>query len=1531
MPINLANVNVSIAQFQNIATGKYNAGEVKLASETTLDKVNNHVHFTRSNKKELSHEEVLAIKTAFVRALSSNGVGAEEIAQIRRDLGLSAEAGMDRSLHERSLRPLTRQQVREILDRNVDAINAHAAGTVRTAAQMNAGRSERTIQARANARDAANAGLVGSRGTQEHEGIALAEAAIAGDVDFRSFEESRNILAQARAQLNALLERSKGQPSAEREAVVEFRIRESGQTIRISTGMTELSFARRLEETILRLAAYQADDRSIDVRTAFGAIDGAAARNTWLDGLAAAADGGFKARTVAIMLLTEAGIGDWETLSLVNRVSDADALALAKGLVELNGGVRGDALRQNALLQTLAQRAQGGAEVPQNARATIPAFSPQQWNEAVRVAIIQGRPENLPHDIRALADEAPADLRRRFGAKFFPANETGFKILCSVDSHKLVPDGLPERVTAENLRERLAALQDRLGAERCAQDHIAQALAEAGGVSENESALWNDWQDMRPQLYERLCACHSAAETAAVFAEVRETVEADARRHIAVSRACEKVRAYYKEAFAQRLGLPSACVDGSLHLDRFQDKANELARQIRKGEVNAVTDAEVEAAFRSLAEDAVAQRADRIAAIDAMEDISPALADRLKEHILEVDRPEKIDIVRCVRAARTELGQFIDGVEAALDAPNADKTAVYEAMRAVSSRLGGVVHGLFPPGEEVGGEELFMLGTPMMATLIHDRPGLAEKLAAFFARPDVLSDDFFNPLSAANSADPFRGVLPNPQARDELAASLGTTAMPPFHAQALFKAFEDAGLGALSAAERMAVLRPSHPAGAALANAISNEPGTVSPSRLRELAAPILQSRANAAPFARSQADAARMESLLEKYGGGLAPADRERLREFADILDFSEQGATASETAIAGRLDEICGGGGFDNPASSASRRAVAADATAEDLRFLSHCAKLLYVSRYTPEEILDGLADPQSAFRRPLDAALARFAGHPPRALSLEQKTRIALAVFECDDDADLQEIVSHGIARVLTSGTAVLRDEAAVVAIVARVRANLEELRAATAGDPELFAAGKRLLLGLETRRIPAGYIAYLLDAARAVPLASVSRLKPRSPAVDIHAAALDLRAAIDGILIGRDSEKLLDGADEIIAVRTFLCGIFAARLTPAQRQAVRGALQGQNASQLVGLYQDVSDMMVDPPEPTQGGERNAWCRVAGESSRALQLLDASLARLLGAENPDAGIPFPPGQVNYAAIRGTEIGRSLLAIARETIASVREKFLREIAPGTSPAARAMRGIYSAKIGPAPYEPDTAITKAFSNAMKNFLGYTAVREAKRLAASDDLAGTKFAQTRASGLEVELPGGERLSADPAAARDQIARFVTGRPDAVWATLTAGERNQTAVVMALLTQEATLAATEGAATALDPEGRNPAFTLAGGTAGARRGFRLERSDSGTVTIVFRTESQPTALVVGGQTHALGPNDRFRGGYTCVLNPYDMENIAQMDLAGADIAAAEEFFNRNPPEADRLSGAFGRLPQANRVGLVVTPTFELDIA
>ena len=87
--IDLSNVNISLNEFQRLSEGKYNAGEVKLADENTLAKMNYHVHKTGKNNKTIPHAEVLAIKEALVKALSQHGVQEDELNRVRSELGLA--------------------------------------------------------------------------------------------------------------------------------------------------------------------------------------------------------------------------------------------------------------------------------------------------------------------------------------------------------------------------------------------------------------------------------------------------------------------------------------------------------------------------------------------------------------------------------------------------------------------------------------------------------------------------------------------------------------------------------------------------------------------------------------------------------------------------------------------------------------------------------------------------------------------------------------------------------------------------------------------------------------------------------------------------------------------------------------------------------------------------------------------------------------------------------------------------------------------------------------------------------------------------------------------------------------------------------------------------------------------------------------------------------------------------------------------------------------------------------------------------
>ncbi|MBO7684185.1 MAG: hypothetical protein J6T51_05630, partial [Kiritimatiellae bacterium] len=121
-------LDFSLAQFNKIATGDYNAGQIDIKvgdnGQAELVKVNNHVWRTSKNNVVLSPERILEIKEAFLNALAKGGVKAEDLKEVRDRLGLPDEldvaSGNDKDQRTGILKarfaPLTRAQVRSILD-----------------------------------------------------------------------------------------------------------------------------------------------------------------------------------------------------------------------------------------------------------------------------------------------------------------------------------------------------------------------------------------------------------------------------------------------------------------------------------------------------------------------------------------------------------------------------------------------------------------------------------------------------------------------------------------------------------------------------------------------------------------------------------------------------------------------------------------------------------------------------------------------------------------------------------------------------------------------------------------------------------------------------------------------------------------------------------------------------------------------------------------------------------------------------------------------------------------------------------------------------------------------------------------------------------------------------------------------------------------------------------------------------------------------------------------------------------------------
>ena len=160
MPINLNNLNISLDQFNAVSNGKYNIGQLKLSDDgASVYRTNNHKTLTFLNTTKISPDEALAVKLAFCKALQKGGLDADKIAGIKIRLGIpKAGVATFRALNVGSVKPLTAEDVRSIIDENVSAgaFKPKTMESLGATKGSNGGVSEETMKSRAATREKIN-------------------------------------------------------------------------------------------------------------------------------------------------------------------------------------------------------------------------------------------------------------------------------------------------------------------------------------------------------------------------------------------------------------------------------------------------------------------------------------------------------------------------------------------------------------------------------------------------------------------------------------------------------------------------------------------------------------------------------------------------------------------------------------------------------------------------------------------------------------------------------------------------------------------------------------------------------------------------------------------------------------------------------------------------------------------------------------------------------------------------------------------------------------------------------------------------------------------------------------------------------------------------------------------------------------------------------------------------------------------------------------------------------------------------------
>ena len=775
MSDNLANVDISLAKFQRIASGKYNAGEVRLSGEHSLAKMNNHVSRRDWNTTSISHAEVIAIKNAFLTALSRGGVDAVRLAAIRRDLGLAASKDtVDFSLRERSLRPLSRQQIRDILDANAEVLNRAAPGTVHTSNDLYGRLSEQVRNERTASRDAVNQSLDSLRTIVANRQIDSVQAFVSGDFLIHSSDVRGRLLEDARRAREGLLASITTENRQPRDTgTCRLRVETAaGVVLEMPTGKSEKDFLKALDDIVLLLASSDPKNGEIQVRADFARLDTAEARLAFVDSLAG---DGLKLRALAIHLMQGRSVADPAVLGAVNHLPDADAADLCRALLALPGETRGAGVAADPAVRAILDRAT--ATLPTAKRATVPVLDPGAYNGSLFTALTS-HPENLPTDFRRILDDTIADMRGRFGETLVPPGATLSQIAETGIINRAFSDATArgERYSADTFRD---TLHD-LATDNLVRRSIYGALsapAAARGIKDQAFKLAETIRKALPDFAERVRDAASPEARAALLDESREILNAAIDLQIAVGSFANDAERLARERIASRTGLPADALSRVCDFSKLRSKAVAIADASLQDMIRNKPGT-LDAARKRLNDAVNAFSDERLAFLEQIDelDLSARTARTLKTEILGMVTVKDVQLGALGALARNSV-DFAPLKELVKNGAPADQ--IRSAVQQLSMALRNAVIWHF--GEENLGVDEIDRYTKVASLLALDgEPELVENLRQLCDAPGN------EEIAELRFADILLSCIPDTRAENEaLADDLLAGALPPFHGKAL--------------------------------------------------------------------------------------------------------------------------------------------------------------------------------------------------------------------------------------------------------------------------------------------------------------------------------------------------------------------------------------------------------------------------------------------------------------------------------------------------------------------------------------------------------------------------------------------------------------------------------------------------------------------------------------------------------------------------------------------------------------------------
>ena len=566
-------------------------------------------------------------------------------------------------------------------------------------------------------------------------------------------------------------------------------------------------------------------------------------------------------------------------------------------------------------------------------------------------------------------------------------------------------------------------------------------------------------------------------------------------------------------------------------------------------------------------------------------------------------------------------------------------------------------------------------------------------------------------------------------------------------------------------------------------------------------------------------------------------------------------------------------------------------------------------------------------------VETCMKKF-GKKPNAKA-EPLVRIALEA--CNGDADVMDIVTKNITKkILYTGTSDLRTEADIRQKVGDIAASLEELKAASNGNPAVVAAGKAFLMEHGGNTLPRGLFTKMAEAAAKIPLDQIRDLSASSPARSIHKAVADLNEALDDAMVSSGVANHLEAPEERTNARLFLTSVAMSQCNQVALRDLHNILNSNTSKQLLAFYRECRTEDFQQLDGQSEDIRKGAESVADECELCLRGLDAAVNENINRMNPSQPkmkpIPFIDDNLNMRAVGGDKMVSDIVSAAEAYNAKRTDDYINATVTGSGQGAEVMKNLLRAKLGNAS-KPEEKLGKSLSANAKAMMNWNICGEMKKIVTGKEC---QFKADIYRGTNVTLTNGKnsfKLTMKFETARDELAQFVTGDANATYEGLTKAEdKNKVHLLMALVSQETEKAAQMGSEIAIEPRESDQAFGEWFKHDGQSRSYTVEMRHDGGIALHYVMDNEITDIKDNTTNDGLndeisvGAGSRWKCTLDYTLKGDEFNRLAKLDFSKFDDSEGKAFFEEKEDmpdgtrqgHANKLEGTVNKFAQEFKV-------------